>query len=380
MKRTIVILLTLSLLLAGCGAKQTQPAETTAATAAAETPTEASTQPPETTTPETTAPKTTPVKVMAEGIPVVRFLLARGDTAQVTGYEGDYALLTAKEGSGLVAKGFLRFPDEAFESWTGYARWNAGLYETAACLGEPLQNLSTNTKVEVLEELDGCYLVRLGEETGFMLKEQLGKAPYVAQPDSGTDSGSAGSSGGYSGPQDGGDITLTAAGQGFTLTLLSDTVKTGDVTVKVDGVPVILRFCALGETVEVLEPGTAPELPGYTAILETDGSFAYIPTDWLETAREFTPWEGYAGTNCKLYSGESLSGKEEKTLYTNKKLTVLWDTGLVAFVQVDGEYFFARTSTLRDTPVVTTPATEPPASGGGSAPAGSTDLWTPPKL
>ena len=152
-------------------------------------------------------------------------------------------------------------------------------------------------------------------------------------------------------------------------------MKTGEAKVKVPGVPLVLRFCDFGDRVSVLEPGAAPEIPGYTAILESDGTTAYIPTAWLENAQNFTPWEGYAGNNCKLYEDYLISGKEVKTLYTNKPLTVLWDTGLTALVQVDGERFYAASSTLLETPLVITPAPESDSSGGGSS-----DLWTPPVL
>lgn len=389
MKKTIAILLALLLLLTGCAAKQESGARTreTAASPSAPETESPETEVPETAeVPETTAPKTIPVKVMGDGIPVVLCLLERGGSARVTGYEGDYAQVTVPQGSGLVTASMLRFPDEPFTPWTGYARWNTGLYAAYTCLGEPLEILSTNTQVEVLEELDGGYAVQLEGKTGFVLKNQLGKTPYVPQPDSGSTepSGDSGSSGSTGGPQDGGDITLRVPGG---LTLLSAVEKTGDVTAKADGTPVILRFCALGESVDVLEPGTAPELSGYTAILESDGTYAYIPTDWLENTRDFTPWEGYAGYNCKLYDNETLSGKEINTVYANRKLTVLWDTGAVSFVQVENDRYYALSSTLRTTPqTATAPAQTPGDSGGSSSGSnsggsgGSSDLWTPPQL
>ena len=227
--------------------------------------------------------------------------------------------------------------------------------------------------MEVLEELENCLYVQVGEQTGFVPLAQQSRYPYQAPADNG--SGSSGSSG-SSGPQDGGDITLMHPG---TLRLLADKVKTGEAKVKVSGVPLVLRFCDYGDRVSVLESGTAPELPGYTAILEPDGTTAYIPTAWLADAQTFTPWEGYAGNNCKLYEHYLLLGKEVKTLYTNKPLTVLWDSGLTALVQADGERFYAASATLRQTPLVVTPAPEDGGSSSGSS-GGSSDLWTPPAL
>lgn len=367
MKKYILLLLALCLLTAGCGKGQEAP---TTEPPASEAPTIQETEP-ETTAPETTAPKTREVQVMGDRIPVIRLLLEGGQTLEVTGYEGAYAKVTAGEEQGLVETGFLRFPDALFESRTAYALWNAGLYPDFSCLGEPLEKLATNTKLEVLEELENCLYVQVGEQTGFVPLAQQSRYPYQPPADNG--SGSSGSSDG-SGPQDGGDITLMHPG---TLRLLADEVKTGEAKVKVSGVPLVLRFCDYGDPVFVMESGTAPELPGYTAILEADGTTAYIPTAWLADAQTFTPWEGYAGNHCKLYGSYLLLGKEVSALYTNKSLTVLWDTGLTALVQVDGERFYAASTTLRQTPLVVPPA---PEDGGSSSSGGGSDLWTPPAL
>ena len=360
MKKYMALLLALCLLTAGCGKGQEAPTtEPPASTAPV-------TQETETTVPETTAPKTTESFVMGDRIPVIRLLLEQGTTLEVTGYEETYAKVTTGTEEGLVEASFLRFPDEAFEGRTAYALWNAGLYPDFSCLGEPLARLATNTKLEVLEELEHCLYVQAGEKLGFVPLAQQSRYPYQPPADSGS-----GDSGG-SGPQDGGDITLMHPGA---LKLLADAVKTGEAKVKVSGVPLVLRFCDFGDRVSVLEPGAAPELPGYTAILESDGTTAYIPTAWLENAQTFTPWEGYAGNNCKLYGHYQLLHKEVKSLYTNKPLTVLWDSGLTALVQVDGERFYAASNTLLETPLVITPAPESGSSGGGSS-----DLWTPPVL
>lgn len=366
MKKYIALLLALCLLTAGCGKKQEAPTAPPASTAA---PSTEATEP-EPTTPETTAPKTSSVRVMGDNIPVIRALLKKGTSLEVTGYDGSYAKGTAPEGEGLVQTQFLRFPDEVFEPFTGYAMWNAGLYTDFTCLGEPTAAFGTNTKLEVLEELDDCYFVSSDGKSGFVPKAQVSKYPIQPSTDEG---GSSGGSGG-SGPQDGGDITM---GRPFGIYRMADAVKTGQAQAKVDGIPLVLRFCAYGETVAVLESGGAPELPGYTAILESDDSTAYIPTAWLESSRSFTPWDGYAGGSCKLFDNPTLSGKEVTVIYTNKPLTVLWDTGTAAFVQVEEKRYFAASATLRDTPV---PAAPEDSSGGSGGSGGSSDLWTPPVL
>lgn len=163
MKKYLLLLLALCLLTTGCGKGQEAPTEAPpASTAPATQATE-----PETTAPETTAPKTREVQVMGDHIPVIRLLLQQGETLEVTGYEGTLAKVTAGEEQGLVETGFLRFPDELFESRTAYALWNAGLYPDYSCLGEPLEKLATNTQLEVLEELENCLYVQAGEKLGF---------------------------------------------------------------------------------------------------------------------------------------------------------------------------------------------------------------------
>ena len=369
MKKTIAILLGMLLLLTGCAGQRQD-----LTTATTEGPTQApTTQPTEATVPETTAPKTTETRVMGEGIPAAWGLLDGGTAVEVTGYDGTYAKVRVDGKEGLVETRLLRFAYDPFEGFTGYALWNAGLYGDFSCLGDPLETLATNAKVEVLEDLEDCYYVNYNGKTGFLPASQLGRYPYTPPAEGGSSDSSGGASGG-GGPQDGGDISLRAVG---TLRLLAEGEKTGAANVKVDGVPLILRFCTLGETVRVLDGGTAPA--GYTAVLESEGK-AYVPTDWLENTRTFTPWEGYAGNNCKLYGSYLLLGKEVSALYTNKPLTVLWDTGLTALVQVDGERFYAASTTLRQTPLVTTPAPESGDSSSSGGSGGSSDLWTPPAL
>lgn len=364
MKKTIAILLGMLLLLTGCAGQRQD-----LTTATTEGPTQApTTQPTEATVPETTAPKTTETRVMGEGIPAAWGLLDGGTAVEVTGYDGTYAKVRVDGKEGLVETRLLRFAYDPFEGFTGYALWNAGLYGDFSCLGDPLETLATNAKVEVLEDLEDCYYVNYNGKTGFLPASQLGRYPYTPPAEGGSSDSSGGASGG-GGPQDGGDISLRAVG---TLRLLAEGEKTGAANVKVDGVPLILRFCTLGETVRVLDGGTAPA--GYTAVLESEGK-AYVPTDWLENTRTFTPWEGYAGSNCKLYASFQLTGTPEKTIYVNSKLTVLWTAGEVSLVQMDSARYYARTATLTKTPIQMTPTPEAPASEGTGE-----ELWTPPVM
>lgn len=377
MKKYIAILLVLSLLLAGCGQKAeetTAPPETTAA------PTE-TTEAAETTAPETTArePKLVTATVMGEHIPVIRMLLAQGDTVEVTGYEGEsIAQVKAGAGTGTVETRFLSFPDETFEPWTAYSQWNAGLYPSFDLLGEPKAKLGTNTRLEVLAELGDCYYVNYNGKTGFVSSSQVSQWQYVA-PEV-TEGKSGGSSSGSS-SRDGGDITMM---ERLRLNLVAETTKTGSAQAKIDGVPVVIRYASLGEQVQVVaEEGFAEPLPGYLTIREADGSYAYVPEIWAQKDGDpaFESWEGFAGYNCKLYDNFTLSGKERKPIYGNTAVKVLWDTGTVAYIQAGEDLGFAPSGTLRTTRL---PAPSTEDSGGGSSHSSSSSSgggdWTPPKL
>lgn len=372
MKKQIAIGFVLLLLLSGCG-QQEAPATEAPATqpTVPETTTQVTIAPTETETPK---PECKEITVMGENIPLIRFFLDEGETVEVVGYQDALARVSAKGTEGFVDTQYLRFPDEAFESFTGYARWNTGFYQDPSCLGDPLQTLSTNTKLEVLEELENCYYVNLDGTKGYVSKAQCSKWMIQSLP---ADSGGSSSSGGgsSSGGKDGEQITLMERGN---FVLLADEVKTGTASAKVAKTPVVLRYCLLGENLQmVVSDGFAESIPGYVTILEPDGTYAYIAEDWvLQPDRTpFEGWEGYAGYNCKLYKNETLSGKEAKTIYANTKVTVLWDTGTVSYIQAGEETYYAASDTLRQTPITVAPAEE--SSSHHSS--GSSDSWTPAK-
>ena len=378
MKKGFVIALALVLLFtAGCSAKQEQPAPTAAPTVSEAT-----------TVPETTAPETEPPMpkletgtVQGDNIPAILCQLKKGDLVEVTGNPDDtHATVKTEFGTGTMEMQLLRFAgEEAPKSWTGYARWNTGLYESYELAGEALATLKTNTKVEILEELEDCYLVTADGETGFVAKAQVSKWPIKSSSgsdDGGSSDGSSGG-GGSSGEQDGGDISLMFYGK---VQLLSAVTKTGSAQVRVDGAKVVLKYFNLGDTVQIVaEEGFAPALPGYLTIL-VDDTYAYIPQSWVHKDADpaFESWDGFAGYNCKLYDNYLLRGKEVKPVYGNTALTVLWTAGDVSVIRVGDTIGYASTDTLRTTPL---PAQQPQEGGGGSSGGSSSSgEWTPPAM
>lgn len=374
MKKGFAILLALVLLLsAGCSAKQEQPAPTAA-------PTVPETTAPATEAPETTVPETEPPlpkletgTIQGDNIPAIVCLLKKGDLVEVTGNPDDtHATVKTDFGVGTMEMQLLRFAgEEQAEGWTGYARWNTGFFADYEMGGKAPNTLKINTKVEVLEELEDCYLVTVDGETGFVAKAQVSKWPIK--------SSSGSNDGGSSGGQDGGDISLVFYGN---VHLLSAVTKTGSAQVRVDGARVVLKYFKLGDTVQIVaEEGFAPALPGYLTIL-VDDAYAYIPEAWVHRDADpaFESWDGFAGYNCYLYDNYLLKGKAVKQINGNTALTVLWTAGDVSVIRVGDTIGCVSTDTLRTTWIPTQKPQEGGSSSGGSSGGGGGGEWTPPAM
>ena len=390
MKKVFALLLAVTLIFAaGCSNKTEQPAPTAAPTVPE------TTTPPETTVPETEPPmpKLEAGVVQGEHIPAILCQLKKGDLVEVTGYASDgSATVKIGDGVGTVEKELLRFAgDGHYESWTAYARYNTALYENYKLTGEAEKKLKTNTELTILDELESCYLVKTGEDTGYIAKKQASKWRITSKPktdeggSSGGDGGSSGGGGGgSSGGQDGGDIQMAFYAQ---LHLLSEVTKTGSAEIRADGGAVVLKYFNLGDTVQIVaEEGFAPELPGYTTILE-DGVYAYVPSAWVSKPGDeaFESWDGFAGYSCYLYDNYEMRGDPVKQIYANKAITVLWQAGDVTLIRVGDDVGYISTATARTTRIPTQKKQEDGggssdgSSGGGGGGGGGSE-WTPPAM
>lgn len=313
--------------------------------------------------------------VRGNDIPAIIQLLTRGDIIEVTEEVDDtFSSVTTGERTGIMETQLLRFADEEpYEPWTGYAMHNTGIYATYELAGKPIKTLSANTKLEILDELDDCYIIPFEQktkdengdeivlwETAFVPKTQVSKHPV--QSDSGSSSG-----GGFVGGEDGGDIAMAAAGFFHRLSQVS-LVRDG--MVRADGAKVILRFYQAGDLVQIV-PEEKAELEGFVKIL-AEGEYAFLPEEWVqrEGDPEFTQWDGYAGADCRIFENYLLRGKPVKQLSVNTKLTVLWETEDVFLVQVGDLVGYVSAKAVRTTPV-------PPSSGSDTSESG---IWTPPVL
>lgn len=377
MKKWTAILLSLLLLLtAGCAGKE--PEVITEATTQPETlPVETTTAPPETTEPaETTPPlpRTEEAAILADRVPAVLMLLSRGDTVDVVGeYDEDHYVIKTDSGYGLVEKYLLAMPgDAAYEAWTGYSYWNRSVYENYHLTGTPIEALKTNEKVEVLDELDDCFVVKVGDVTGFMKREDISKNPVRSQN---SDNGGSSSGSSNSGGQDGGDISLQWNG-GITLlsAITQEGTVTGQATVKADGTEVILGYFSRSDTAQiVMEAGFAEDWEGYATVL-MDSLYAHVPEVLIQRKGEeaYAQWDGYAKYKTVLYDNFYLRG-EGKTLGTNTAVHVVADLESSYLVTVDDAFGYVAKDMVSKTRIVIGGA---PSDSGSSG----TKEWSDPVL
>lgn len=359
MKKYVIMLLVLALVLcAGCGKQE--PAQTEAPTTAPAQMEEPTKEPEETTVPPTTeAPA--PVPELSVGYarvdktPAILNTLLRDDVVDVVGeYDEDHYIIKTDLGYGLVKKELLRLEGETpYEAWTGYAHYNTEVYGDFYFSGEPVQKLTQNTKVEVLDELSYCFVVRVGDTMGFMEKTDLSRNAISSDNSTGAD---------------GGDISLQAQGG---ILMLSAIEQTGDVTgqavVLADGAEVVAGYFNRGEEIPVVaEEGFAENRDGYVAVY-LDGLYAYVPQALVlaEGMEVYEAWDGYSRWNGAVYDNFYLLGTPIATLNTNAQVHVIEELDNCYLVQVNDVTGYMS----KDMVSVTRVSTD---NSGGE--------WTPPAL
>lgn len=379
MKRIALILLCLILLLTTGCAKQ-EPAVSTEAT------TQPTTAPMETTAPPTEPlPQTEEATILADHVPAILSILSRGDTVDVVGeYDEEHYVIKTELGYGLVGKNLLAMPGaEAYEAWTGYSRWNRNVYDNYRLTGTPIQVLKTNTKIEVLDDLGGCYVVKVEDITGFMKLEDISKSVIRAQSsDDDGGSGGGGSSGGGGGGQDGGDISLQFHGGIVLLSAITQEGSvTGKATVRADGTEVVLGFFDREEPVQVVvEAGLAEDWEGYATVM-MDDLYAHVPETLIQRKGEepYAQWDGFAKYNTLFYDNFYLRG-EGKRLNTNTAIHVVADLDTCYLVSVEGSLGYVSKTMVSQTKIVTRSTQTEDDGGGGSSGGGGGQEWSDPVL
>lgn len=406
MKRWIALLLSVLLLLtAGCSKQQPTPA--TEATQHTTVPTE------QTVPPTEPLPQTEDATILADQVPAVLAILTRGDTVEVVEeFDEKHHTVKTEYGYGLVEKQLLAMPDdEAYEPWTGYSYWNKNVYDNYRLSGAPIQILHLNTEIQVLDQLDGCAVVKVGDITGFMKLEDISKWMIRQESSAGAeDSGSGGYSGGGSGSgsagggsnsggggsgggQDGGDISLQFHSQFvFLSSIKQEGTATGQATVKADGTEVVLGYFERNDTVQVVtESGFAEDWEGYATVM-IDHFYAHVSEALIQRKGEeaYAQWDGYAKYRTTVYDNLYLMG-EGKVLRTNTVVHVAADLGTCYLVSVDDEFgYIEKTMVSEQKNVVYSAPAEPDndsysgggenTGGGGSGSSTPVQEWSDPVL
>lgn len=353
MKKTILFLLIAALLvMSGCAGDQPDPTQTIPpATLPKETtaPTEVITEPPTEPIPECTS-----AEVQVDDAPIILLRLNRGDVVDIVGeHDEEHYLVKTEAGYGLMEKQLLRLGGEpAYEVWTGYAYGGAKLYGNYQLTGEPMEKLNMNTQIQVLDELDYCYVVQVGEKAGFIRKTEVSRH-YIQY-----------SGGGGSGA-DGGDISLQSGG----IVLLSTIEQSGEVTgqaeVLADGAQVVLGYFSRGEEAPVVtEDGFAPAWEGHYTVY-INGMYGYLPINFVRADGEeaYAQWNGFCAYGSKVYDNYLLQG-DGISLNINTEVTILWDGGDYYVVSINGDIGYMAKGIVSQTRY---------ATGGGGG-----DDWTPP--
>lgn len=334
----------------------------------------------ETAEPPTTVPETEPVPeteeaaVLADSVPVILTFLNREDSVDVVKeFDEDHVEIKLEQGFGLVEKTFLRMEGApSFETFTGYAIWNAGVYDNFYLTGEPVKTLGMNTAVEVLEDLETCWLIRVEDSLGYAAKKQINRWPIS----SGGGSSEEDSGGGGDAGQDGGDITMA-----IPVTPLSVITQEGEITGKgtvlADGTPVILGYFDRGETLPVVtDHGLSEEKEGFV-IAYFDGLCGYVEENMVRKTGEsaYEAWDGYAKANAKVYDNFRLTGDPYQGIWMNLKLHVVEDLGQVLLVEVNEKTGYIRKDSVSETAI--------PVYGGGGgdeSSGGGGQEWSDPIL
>ena len=381
MKKTLCFLLAALLLLsAGCGVKDTSPAESAAPETTApttEAPTEPVTEAP-TEAPTEPLPECVDARIMVDDVPAIHEFLHYDDIVYIVDtFDQDHYIVQTRSCYGIMEKQLV-YPvaAEPYEAWTGYAKSNAPLYADYQLIRKPVLELEKNTELPIVAELNDCYVVQFESFIRYIPKEDVSKSYIQSSYSGGGSSGgssSGGSSGGSSsgessGGADGGDISLSFGGI-VTLSNVTPTeVTPGPAKVLVDYAPVILAFFNQGNTVSlVVEEGFAPSWEGYYTIY-VDGFYAHLRQTFAcrEGHDDYATWEGFAAKGALLFDNYLLKGDGEK-LSTNTAIVALWDCDDCMVVIVDGEVGYMQKDHISETEV----STGGGYSGGGSSSGGS---------
>ena len=373
MKRILIILFCFALLLAGC--KTDEPAATTMPTT--EPATVPATQAPTTepTVEETTAPTETEPPVpdtlsaaaLADRTYVVLMTMDLGAAIEIVDtYDEDFYVVSTAEGYGLIEKRLVRMDgEEEYEGWTGYAVYQAKVYDNYHLLPGNEKSLNMNTKIQVLAAVGETLVVQMEDGIAYMRAKEVSRNYIQPTPSSGN-----------SGSADGGDIILGGTSGVVELSCFvsqSGTV-TGKGTVLAEDAEIILGWFDRDEAVAIInEEGFLDEKEGWYGIYH-EGFYGYVRQELIrkDTEEPYTEWDGFAKYQAQLFDNYYLYGEPASKLATNANVHVIADLGNCYLVICEGYTGYIAKDMVSQT-------RNNYSNGGGNGGDSGGD-WTPPAL
>lgn len=339
--------------------------------------TTAPTTAPTTEPPAPTEPEWEPGIARATHTEAVYSLLNIGTEVEVVGKYEHYFVISGEEYDLLVDEYYVRLATEdAFETWDGYARPKANVFASVYRREEPIAQLTTNTKVKVLEGKGDWLFIEWADGEGYVKASDISKTRLTT----------GGGGGGGSAPADGTDVNVNllsaTRNQGAVVSLgtyhgpemepdfekctgivLAEGIETFICLFDHSGEMKVLEYDEEYCTI-YLEEGLTPKVRRQLVMLEGD-----------ETEE---PWIGYARSKAAVYE-EYQRRDEVFTLDLNTEVEVLYqlpgfayDDEGVYVVCIEEEIYYMNISDISKDRIV-------PAAGGNGG-GNSDSVWTPPAL
>ena len=344
-----------------------------------EIPTQESTMP--STEPEPTEPQWQLGLPKADYIEAPYALLNKGEEVSITGKFAHYYVIASEPYDLLVDVSFVRLEyEEAFESYTAYARHNKPVYALASMKIAPFEHLSVNTNLTVLEGKAGWLYVQWSGGKGYM------KAEDVSNYRINTGSGNSGRSSKSSTPDDGTDVdvdSLSAAGAAAYVVKLGtyfgpemgSDFKMCKGTILADETEAYIAVFGIHDELKVLSCDER-----FCAIYLAENLTVRVPRSLvkLETDSIEIPFTGYSLSGAVAYREYQLRS-EYKKLSFNEAVDVLYvlpsltyDGESVYVIALDGQTVYMAASSVSETKLK--------PAGSSKSSDDNTDEWTPPAL
>ena len=118
-------------------------------------------------------------EILADNVEAYIGFLNRGDTVNVIDEaNGFYTVIFSHQLAVMRTQLVRLLTAEEYAIWDGYAKQNAPYFDNYHMVGDPIGNLSVNTILSILCELDYCYIVNLDGAVWFVPKDQISTTKF----------------------------------------------------------------------------------------------------------------------------------------------------------------------------------------------------------